>query len=381
MKHITLTKAVFAFGLFAAVGLLSPNISTAETTTNSSAKADTVIELINSMDVGARGDMVRILQAFLAKNPNILDPQYVTGYYGQLTKEAVRKFQKENNLDQVGRVGPKTLKAINDKLSTEPFSVDAKRAGCVHIPPGHLIAPGFLKKNGTTTNMIGTTTPSGVPCKDLPPGILKKINGDFDTKPPKDKDTVFPTLSNFSVSSITSTSATISFTASEPVVGKVFYGTTAAYGSTAGGSSTFASSSSVVLTGLQANTTYNASLKVMDKAGNIATSSNIVFTTTAAADTAAPMISGIFIGSLTSSSTIVYWTTNESAMGKVYVSTSSPVNKATATAVLGSSGVTSHALQLPNLTANTRYYILIESSDSSGNTATANELSFQTSVN
>jgi peptidoglycan hydrolase-like protein with peptidoglycan-binding domain len=40
----------------------------------------------------------------------------VTGYFGNLTKSAVSRFQELNGLAAVGRVGPLTLKKLNELL-------------------------------------------------------------------------------------------------------------------------------------------------------------------------------------------------------------------------------------------------------------------------
>jgi peptidoglycan hydrolase-like protein with peptidoglycan-binding domain len=37
----------------------------------------------------------------------------ITGYYGSLTTTAVKLFQKKNNLEQLGSVGPGTRAALN----------------------------------------------------------------------------------------------------------------------------------------------------------------------------------------------------------------------------------------------------------------------------
>jgi peptidoglycan hydrolase-like protein with peptidoglycan-binding domain len=38
----------------------------------------------------------------------------ITGYYGNLTMAAVKKYQKLNGLDQLGSVGPGTRAALNN---------------------------------------------------------------------------------------------------------------------------------------------------------------------------------------------------------------------------------------------------------------------------
>lgn len=60
---------------------------------------------------GAQGDEVRRLQARLKDLGFFQGP--VTGYFGRLTAEAVRRFQKAHGLPAVGYVGPRTLAALS----------------------------------------------------------------------------------------------------------------------------------------------------------------------------------------------------------------------------------------------------------------------------
>ena len=64
---------------------------------------------------GSRSDAVRILQENLA----LLDYYEggVTGSYGRLTKEAVRRFQRDNDLSADGVAGPRTFEKLNALLA------------------------------------------------------------------------------------------------------------------------------------------------------------------------------------------------------------------------------------------------------------------------
>ena len=64
---------------------------------------------------GSRSDAVRILQENLA----LLDyyEGNVTGSYGRLTKEAVRRFQRDNDLSADGVAGPRTFERLNTLLT------------------------------------------------------------------------------------------------------------------------------------------------------------------------------------------------------------------------------------------------------------------------
>lgn len=72
--------------------------------------------LTRELSLGATGDDVTQLQAFLAADPSLYPEGKVTGYYGSLTVAAVRRFQAKYGISQVGRVGPQTLAKLNEVM-------------------------------------------------------------------------------------------------------------------------------------------------------------------------------------------------------------------------------------------------------------------------
>lgn len=68
---------------------------------------------VKFLNLGSSGDEIKQLQNKL-KNlgffPSDID---ATGYFGKITEDAVKKFQKEKNIDSFGYVGPKTREALN----------------------------------------------------------------------------------------------------------------------------------------------------------------------------------------------------------------------------------------------------------------------------
>ncbi len=68
--------------------------------------------LSQDLSVGSRGDQVLQLQQILVKAA-LLAPDNATGYFGNMTLDAVKKFQAQKGLPIVGRVGPLTRTALS----------------------------------------------------------------------------------------------------------------------------------------------------------------------------------------------------------------------------------------------------------------------------
>lgn len=59
-------------------------------------------------------DQVRRLQEFLKQFRDIYPEALVTGYFGFLTENAVKRFQKKEGIEAVGIIGPKTRAKLNE---------------------------------------------------------------------------------------------------------------------------------------------------------------------------------------------------------------------------------------------------------------------------
>ena len=193
-------------------------------------------------------------------------------------------------------------------------------------------------------------------------------------------DTTPPTISNPNVGNITSNSATITWTTNESASGRVYYGTSSNANQYNSSSNSLNTSHSILLTGLNANTTYYYRIQATDSAGNMreagtysfSTSSNVII------DNTPPTINNVNITNITSNSATITWTTNESATGRVYYGTSSNANQYNSSS---NSWNTSHSIQISGLNANTTYYFRVQATDSSGNMGEAGVYSFGTSSN
>jgi hypothetical protein len=102
-------------------------------------------------------------------------------------------------------------------------------------------------------------------------------------------------------------------------------------------------------------------------------------TTPPVVDTTAPIISSFTINPLVNSA-IVHWTTNERSNSTVFYSTTNPVdvNASGTMSVSLSPLVMNHWITLKSLASSTTYYVVVRSSDASGNTATSSQASFTT---
>lgn len=166
-----------------------------------------------TLDPGDDGQQVRELQTFLAANPSIYPEGLVTGYYGSLTTAAVQRFQCQENIVCSGT--PQT-------------------SGYGRVGPRTLAAI-----SGT-----GGAVPGG------------------DISAPR----MFP-----ATVSVTTNSATITWTTSEAANSRVMYGTSWPFlfstaPSVSGG---YGTSPSVTLTGLSPNTTYFYVRESTDVSGNV----------------------------------------------------------------------------------------------------------------
>lgn len=238
------------------------------------------LKLIRELREGMSGEEIRLLQTILSADSEVYPEGLITGFYGRLTAAAVRRFQKKQGLEQVGRVGPRTLEKLNKKLEENPVGSEDRPEGkrhCAIIPPGHLIAPGWLRKQGGVRPIVPE-------CQVLPPGIAKKLPGATTTPPtpPPSGDVSAPVISAISVTNIASTSARISWNTDEASDSKVWYGTSTPVLSS---SPSMASSASLVtshvidLSGLSASTTHYFLVGSKDASGNNATSSENSFLT------------------------------------------------------------------------------------------------------
>lgn len=71
--------------------------------------------LISSpLKLGSSGEDVKLLQAVLSTDKSIYPSAIISGYYGDLTKQAVINFQQKYNLSQTGELDQQTIDKFNE---------------------------------------------------------------------------------------------------------------------------------------------------------------------------------------------------------------------------------------------------------------------------
>ena len=167
-------------------------------------------QITSNLSVGSRGAQVTEVQTYLANDPALYPQGIVSGYYGNLTREAVMRFQAKYGIQQTGTIGPITRAKLNELLG----------------------------------------------------------NGGGGTA----GDVSAPTIGAATVSGISANSATISWTTSESARHRVMYGTTWPFLYASAPSAldaTVDSSASVTLSGLSPNTQYYYVQESIDASGNV----------------------------------------------------------------------------------------------------------------
>src|SRR5205823_3871529 len=202
-------------------------------------------------------------------------------------------------------------------------------------------------------------------------------SGDFSFTTSAAPDTTPPVISGVAAGSLSASGATVTWSTDEGSDSQVEYGTSTAYGSRTWVVSGLVLAHSQALSGLAAATTYHYRVTSIDGAGNLATSGDFTFTTSAAPDTTPPVISGVAAGSLSVSGATVTWSTDEGSDSQVEYGTSTAYGSSTS---LDSALVLAHSQALPGLAAATTYHYRVMSRDAAGNLATSGDFTFTTSA-
>ena len=184
-----------------------------------------------------------------------------------------------------------------------------------------------------------------------------------------------PVISGVYADPITSSSAQINWSTDEASDTQVEYGTTMSYGYINPLDSTMTTVHSQAVAGLVPSTLYNYRVLSRDASGNLTTSGNYTFTTTAV-DITAPVVSNVQVTSITDNSVTVTWTTDEGSTSQVEYGETISYGSLT---TLDATEVTSHSVDLTSLSGSTTYDFRVRSSDASSNEVVSGNYTFTTS--
>jgi hypothetical protein len=183
-----------------------------------------------------------------------------------------------------------------------------------------------------------------------------------------------PVISNVVVSSITNTSAMITWTTDQASSSQVNFGKTTGYGSSSTLDPTLVTSHSVTLTGLTLGTTYDFDVVSANSGAMSATSGNSTFLTTNVTYTP-PVITNVTTTNLTSTSVTVTWTTDQPSWSQVNYGTTTTYGAST---TLDTTLVTTHSETITGLTAGTLYDFDVVSTNAGSQSTTSPNATFTT---
>ena len=288
-------------------------------------------------------------------------------------------FSKKSDATRPSDSDNDTEESENSQGNNNQGNAGDNNSGCF-TAFGHLIAPGWIKHNGPLSI-------SSACFSSLPPGIVR-LFGEHGGIVTGTTTATTSTSTTLVLGGVVSTAgihgAHISWNTSIPSNSTIFYSTSTPVNTA---SSTFATSSALVfnhfliLNNLSASTTYHFIVVSRDSSGDVATSSEASFTTLPA-----PVVNPLTISdavAIVGTSTVkVNWLTNIAANSQVYYSTSTPVTigASSTVAVLDSTLVTGHSLNVTGLATSTVYHFLIQSKDATNDISSTGEFSLTTGM-
>ena len=246
---------------------------------------------------------------------------------------------------------------------------------------------GLTDSYGTATSQTSTlSTSHSVSLSGLTPGTTyhcRVVSVDLAGNTSTSVDHTFDTLSgvatiaitNVAATSVTPTSATITWSTDVAADSQVEYGLTTSYGAASPLYPSLTTEHRVSLTSLSPNSTYHYRVK-----SSGAVSGDYTFET--GGETVPPTISRITTSSITVTTAVITWSTNEPATSQVvYDDTSHGAGapeQYTCSSPLNPDMVIHHGMGLAGLSASTTYYCKIVSKDACDNQAVSEEFSFTT---
>ena len=279
-------------------------------------------EFRSQLREGLSSDEVRDLQELLARDLELYPEGLITGFFGPLTRKAVERFQRRHGIEAVGEVGPQTRARLNALIASGAF--DSLPRGVAKKLDRLLDSNASTTDDGTdttTTFGFGKITlchkqgsGKSTIVVAIPAATAHLLHGDDvgrcdrdhedkddddddddddrdddkddhkdDHDGDKNRDQTPPVLSGVLATSTTATQSVIVWNTDEPADSTVRFGTSTPVGTGSGSlvvsESTLIMSHDVLLSGLNASTTYYFFVSSKDKKGNVATSTEMSFST------------------------------------------------------------------------------------------------------
>ncbi|MBF0502216.1 MAG: fibronectin type III domain-containing protein [Candidatus Riflebacteria bacterium] len=223
----------------------------------------------------------------------------------------------------------------------------------------HQITLTSLKSETTYRYTIRTADPS----KNLATSTVQTF-----TTP----DVTPPIITGITLKSISPASASILWTTNENSTSQVEYGTSTAFGFLTLLDETLTKTHSVGIADLTASTTWYYRVRSKDSSYNERISDTGSFNTP---DPNAPVITGVQVQNMTSTSATIIWATDEDATSQVEYGLTTAYGS-TSPSLAGYSK--SHSVTISGLKSQTTYHIRAKSGDPSKNIGVSDDLSFQT---
>lgn len=324
----------------------------------------TLVPAVLSEDVrvGSSGSSVAVVQLVLAQQSSSIYPEkLVSGYYGNLTAQAVKRFERTHGLPETGVVSGETKKKFNEVMQQAKIFMGAPGSYCTASS-----AQGLSAKSHTLY---------------VPVCAGSRLALGSDTNNATQIATGSPSFFYADVYDVTGAGANIAVGVDRPVKAIAYYAPTTerlSDGSPSVESRVFQKIHALRMGSLKKGVSYNVYVLVTDVSGNMATSSVKSFKTTADADTSAPRILDVRARDVATSSATISWRTDEVSQKKLYIAPVRGFSIGTANVYQSQVYTTSHAFSVYGLLPETEYAFVIESEDVKGNRYQSDRWSFKT---
>ena len=134
------------------------------------------IFLNKDLEIGAKGEDVKLLQTWLAADKEIYSEGLITGYFGSLTEQAVKRYQVANGIVKAGtpfttgygRVGSITKASLNSTFTGKTYGIswqEGKTGNALSLEGGYLEVPTQEKmslENGADLTIQAWIKPSSL---------------------------------------------------------------------------------------------------------------------------------------------------------------------------------------------------------------------------